>query len=110
MESELNHYLIEHLNSEIVAKTIENKQDAIDWITWTFMYRRLSQNPNFYNLYNISGQHINDYLSELIENTVSQLESNNMIIVQDDYELIALNPAIIASYYYIPTSYIHYFQ
>lgn len=49
-ESHLNHFLADHLNSEVVAKTIQNKQDCVDWITWTFMYRRLTQNPNYYNL------------------------------------------------------------
>ena len=41
-ESHLNHFLVDHLNCEIVAKTIKNKQDCVDWITWTFMYRRLT--------------------------------------------------------------------
>lgn len=42
IESHLDHHLHDHLNADIAAGTIDNKQDAVDWITWTFMYRRLS--------------------------------------------------------------------
>ena len=45
MESALPGYLHVHFNAEIVAKTIESKQDAVDWCTWTWFYRRLMQNP-----------------------------------------------------------------
>lgn len=45
VESSLPSYLHDHFNAEIVAKTIENKQDAVDWCTWTWFYRRLMQNP-----------------------------------------------------------------
>lgn len=34
IESHLNHALHDHFNAEIVTKTIENKQEAIDWLTW----------------------------------------------------------------------------
>ena len=101
VESNLNQYLIDHLNAEVVAKTIENKQDCVDWITWSFMYRRLTQNPNYYNLQEISGTYINNYLSELIENTVEELETSKCLAVEDEMELLPLNLGIIASYYYI---------
>jgi replicative superfamily II helicase len=37
IESQLPSSLHDHFNAEIVAKTIENKQEAVDWCTWTWV-------------------------------------------------------------------------
>ena len=111
----------------MVTKTIENKQDAVDYLTWSFMYRRLTQNPNYYNLQGASHRHLSDHLSELVETTLADLEAARCISVeddtdgsnpnpspnpnpnpnpnptpnQDDTDVSPLNLGMIASYYYI---------
>ncbi|KAF3629042.1 U5 small nuclear ribonucleoprotein kDa helicase [Capsicum annuum] len=42
VESHLQHYLHDNFNAEMVVGVIQNKQDAIDYLTWTFMYRRIA--------------------------------------------------------------------
>jgi pre-mRNA-splicing helicase BRR2 len=101
IESHLDRYLHDHLNAEVVTKTIENKQDAVDYLTWTFFYRRLAQNPNYYNLLGATHRHLSDHLSEVVEATVSDLEESKCIAVEDDIDLSPLNLGMIASYYYI---------
>ncbi|CAB1334134.1 unnamed protein product, partial [Coregonus sp. 'balchen'] len=45
VESSLMGVLSDHLNAEIAAGTITSKQDAMDYITWTYFFRRLVMNP-----------------------------------------------------------------
>ena len=102
VESQLEHNLHDHLNADVAAGTIQSKQDAVDWITWTFMYRRLSQNPNYYNLAGKTGQHINDHLSELIEQTVEDLQKAKCLTVgEDEMSLEISNLGRIAAFYYL---------
>uniref|UniRef100_A0A1A9ZDE9 U5 small nuclear ribonucleoprotein 200 kDa helicase n=1 Tax=Glossina pallidipes TaxID=7398 RepID=A0A1A9ZDE9_GLOPL len=101
IESHLDHRLHDHFNAEVVTKTIENKQDAVDYLTWTFLYRRLTQNPNYYNLQGITHRHLSDHLSEFVENTLSDLEQSKCISIEDDMDTLPLNLGMIAAYYYI---------
>uniref|UniRef100_A0A673GMM0 RNA helicase n=1 Tax=Sinocyclocheilus rhinocerous TaxID=307959 RepID=A0A673GMM0_9TELE len=101
VESHLDHCLHDHFNAEIVTKTVENKQDAVDYMTWTFLYRRMTQNPNYYNLQGMSHRHLSDHLSELVENTLQDLEQSKCISIEDEMDVAPLNLGMIAAYYYI---------
>ncbi|VVC99126.1 unnamed protein product, partial [Leptidea sinapis] len=81
-QSHLDHRLHDHINAEIVTKTIENKQDAVDYLTWTFL-------------------HLSDHLSELVETTLTDLEQSKCIAIEDEMDVQPLNLGMIASYYYI---------
>ncbi|KAF7363545.1 U5 small nuclear ribonucleoprotein helicase [Mycena sanguinolenta] len=102
IESHLpTHFLHDYFLAEIAVKTIENKQDAMDILTWTYFYRRMTQNPNYYNLHNVSHQHLSDHLSELVENTLVDLVNSKSIAIEDEIDVSALNLGMIAAYYNI---------
>lgn len=109
VESHLDHKLHDHFNAEIVTKTIENKQDAVDYLTWTLVYRRLTQNPNYYNLQGVTHRHLSDHLSDLVENTLNDLQQSKCISIEEDIDCVPLNLGMIAAYYYINYSTIELF-
>ena len=109
VESQLDHFLQDHLNAEIVSQSIETKGEALDWLTWTFYYRRLCKNPNYYNLEGSSGEHLNDHLSELIELSLEELETAGCIEIEQD-NLTPGNLGRIAAYYYTTYSTIQAFR
>jgi activating signal cointegrator complex subunit 3 len=41
VESSLGNVFHDHFNAEIVAGTITSKQDAVEYLTWTYYFRRL---------------------------------------------------------------------
>ncbi|XP_026040959.1 activating signal cointegrator 1 complex subunit 3 isoform X1 [Maylandia zebra] len=102
VESSLLGVLSDHLNAEIAAGTISSKQDAMDYITWTYFFRRLMMNPSYYSLEDISHESINRYLSNLVERSLRDLEGSYCIeIKEDDQSTEPLTYGRIASYYYL---------
>ncbi|XP_032375241.1 activating signal cointegrator 1 complex subunit 3 [Etheostoma spectabile] len=102
VESSLLTVLSDHLNAEISAGTISSKQDAMDYITWTYFFRRLVMNPSYYSLEDISHESINKYLSNLVERSLRDLECSYCIeIKEDDQTIEPLTYGRISSYYYL---------
>ena len=58
--------LPDHLNAEIVAGTLQTKQDAIDYLTWTFFFRRVLQNPTYYDLESTDGDTVNRWVCQRV--------------------------------------------
>ena len=68
--------LPDHLNAEIVAGTITSKQDAMDYLTWTYFYRRLLMNPSYYELEDTANDSVNKFLSTLVEDALKEVENS----------------------------------
>lgn len=99
LESRLGAYTQDFLNAEIVARTVEDKQGAVDILTWTLMYRRLPRNPQAYGCQGRDMQHIGDFMSELVETTLAELEQSKCVAIEDEMDVSPLNLGMIASFY-----------
>ena len=62
--------------------SIRNKQDAIDWITWTYFFRRLMRNPSYYDLESVDHKSVNAYLSALVEGALKNTVAASSPVVQ----------------------------
>ncbi|KAL8243569.1 hypothetical protein R6Q59_009827 [Mikania micrantha] len=102
IESHLQVYLHDAFVTEISTQTITSIQDAVDWTTYTYFYRRLLANPSFYGLNDTSHEGLSKHLSELVENTLKELSEAKIIELDDEEDSTTpLNAAIIAAYYNI---------
>ncbi|KAF9306760.1 hypothetical protein BGZ74_003618 [Mortierella antarctica] len=101
VESSLHLHLDDHFNAEIVGGTIKSKQDAMDYLTWTYFYRRLQMNPSYYGVQDLTPTGVNTFLSDLIEKSISNLERSSCVEVVDDFEIESTSLGKICSFYYL---------
>ncbi|CAM6105785.1 unnamed protein product [Calypogeia fissa] len=101
VESSLAQHLHNHFNAEIVSGTIASKQDAVDYLTWTYLFRRLVMNPTYYNLEDTSSATLNAYLSSLVSSTLQALEDAGCIRLNEDDTVEPLMLGMVASQYYL---------
>jgi pre-mRNA-splicing helicase BRR2 len=100
MESQLQSYLHDAFVAEVSTQFISSTQEAMDWLTYTYFYRRLLANPTFYGLVDTSHEGLSGFLSDLVENTLKELSEAKIIEVDEEEDSISpLNPAMIAAYY-----------
>lgn len=58
------------------------------YLTWTLLYRRMTQNPNYYNLQGVTHRHLSDSLSELVEGTLKDLENSKVSILEHLFDAV----------------------
>ncbi|KAF2019527.1 Sec63-domain-containing protein [Aaosphaeria arxii CBS 175.79] len=115
VESSLHKVLDNHLGAEISAGTITTKQDALDYLTWTFFFRRLHKNPSFYGLEISAEEHntiaaqtmANDYIVELVETSLRELSESSCIAMEQN-EIDSTPLGKIMSYYYLSHKTVRY--
>lgn len=102
IESHLQVFLHDAFVAEISTRMISSTQDAVDWSTYTYFYRRLLANPSYYGLTDTSHEGLSAHLSELVETTLKDLVDAKIIeLDEEDDSITPLNPAMIAAYYNI---------
>ncbi|KAI9786247.1 MAG: hypothetical protein M1839_007658 [Geoglossum umbratile] len=109
VESSLHNVLDDHLGAEICAGTIATKQDALDYLTWTFFFRRLHKNPSYYGLEISAEEHntvtaqaaANEYMVELVDGSLSELAESGCIAIFPNGDVDSTPLGKIASYYYL---------
>eukprot|EP00941_MAST-03F_sp_MAST-3F-sp1_P004675 g4675.t1 len=117
VESSLKDSLAEHINAEIASGTIRSRSDAADYLTWTYLFRRLLQNPTYYDLEEADAKGAQRYLFNLVDDALSKLEASGCCELNEEDKLdvfgskkestrtnVAVQPTtlgLIASYYYI---------
>lgn len=102
LESGLAQALHDAFVTEVSTKTVGSTQDAVDWMTYTYFYRRLLANPSFYGLTDVSHEGLSTFLSELVENTLKELSEAKIIDLDEEDDTVSpLNAAMISAYYNI---------
>lgn len=79
--------LFDHLNAEISTGSLNSKQACIDYMTWTYFFRRLLKNPTYYGLKNVNANELNKFLSNLIDDCLKQLSISKCITLADDGQI-----------------------
>ena len=109
VESSLHNVLDNHLGAEVSAGTIATKQDALDYLTWTFFFRRLHKNPSYYGLDISAEEHntvvaqtmANDYMISMVDRSLESLAVSRCIELHSNGDVDSTPLGKIMSYYYL---------
>lgn len=109
VESSLHNVLDNHLGAEVSAETILTKQDALDYLTWTFFFRRLHKNPSYYGLEipaeennsTAAQQAANDFMVEMVDKSLGELAESGCLTIQSNGDVDPTALGKIMSYYYL---------
>lgn len=114
IESHLQFSLQDVFIPEISERVIESRQDAVDWLTFTYFYHRIRGNPSYYGVIDNTDMGVNEFLSDQVEKALGELsgqgeesgEGSKLIELEDEEAedgetatISPLNGAIIAAYY-----------
>jgi len=80
LESCLHRNLIDHLNAEIGLGTITSAASAKKWLSGTFLYVRLQENPDHYKLQGDAyGRNLEECLDSICRNGIAALEESDLV-------------------------------
>ena len=110
VESSLHKQLPDNFNAEIDAGNLKTVRDVFDYLSWTFFYRRLMNNPSYYGLYSDKLEDFQRFLLDLILSVLRELEQSKCIQLTDDQFIKPLPLGHIASFYYVSHKTVRFFS
>ena len=125
--------MADHLNAEIASGMLKSRVDCMEYLTWTYFYRRLKQNPSFYDLIplalqdeveeknenalpiygygHVSQDDLNMFLSKMIDQSLNKLQASGCVHVDESEDVLVPTPlGEVASTYYLSHLTIRHFR
>lgn len=96
VESSLHIQLPNHLNAEVAGGSISTKKMAVEYMKWTFLYRRLSVNPTYYECDGSA----DEFVTKLVDMALVQLAKSSCVQILGD-DLYPMELGRIAMHYYV---------
>ncbi|ERL89788.1 hypothetical protein D910_07149, partial [Dendroctonus ponderosae] len=102
IESNLHKHLTEHLNAEVVLRTITDLEVAMRWLSSTFLYVRARKSPEKYKLpAGLSKDKIDKKLLEMCQIDLNKLVATGMIRMNQAIEVTPTVIGEIMAKYYV---------
>jgi activating signal cointegrator complex subunit 3 len=84
VESHLRSALAEHLNAEVAGGAVVSRHDAVEYITWTYFFRRLLQNPTYYELEDATPDGVKAFLYGVVDDIFAELEESGCVMLGEE--------------------------
>jgi activating signal cointegrator complex subunit 3 len=77
--------LADHLNAEVATGTVACIQDGLDFLSWSYLFRRVSANPSFYGCAGSDDASVDAFLSDLVLEALQSLQEAGCVeVVEGD--------------------------
>lgn len=104
VESSLHKQLHNHINADVATGRIQSLQDAVEYLTWTYYFRRLIKNPSYYGT--DAEETLNTFILAQLRQVLMDLETHACIeSTETGFRPTYLGK--IASFYYLNYQTVH---
>lgn len=76
------------MNVEIAIGDISSQLECYEWISWTFLFRRILKNPQYYGLLTSNTEEIKSFLISLVSNILNKLQNYKCISIEEESDII----------------------
>ena len=81
----------------------------MDYLTWTYFFRRLTKNPAYYGLMKTTAEDISTFLKNLVTDSLRNLVKAGCIVYNSEDETVTpTRIGTLASFYYLTHETMHY--